>query len=309
MPHTQNEKSQGQKDRWVFIVNNEVISADSTSDIQPSLCKLRHPRLDTGVMYLLAANCTRLFEVNCYKEKYRSWFIGNSVHSDGKIYMSTPVDPLFLVLPYLIGVREKSSQFRTLDQLVYDEDFPDCHKLLPCCSYDQLSLIADVKDLDDNLQVYQYSPQKTLSWLKIKTENLADALEREKVDVDIRGSRSSIFSRSKTSAISRDDYMEYAHGIISDYLPSALEKELRECLGLPDINASSSLSSSQTENEPPKKKTKLTGDVSPTDDYSKGFDTKKDKSKTGKLTIAQKRLSKVDKTGIKSISSFFSPKS
>lgn len=35
---------------------------------------------------------------------YRSWFIGNYINSDGSMYLSTSIDPLFLVLPYLFEV-------------------------------------------------------------------------------------------------------------------------------------------------------------------------------------------------------------
>ncbi|BFZ00549.1 hypothetical protein BsWGS_03589 [Bradybaena similaris] len=292
-------------DKFDEVVNTDCVDGD----VQPSLCKLRHPRLNSGVMYLFSANCVRVFEVNCYKEKYRSWFIGNTVQSEGGVYITSLVDPLFLVLQYLVSTYEKSSRFMTLDQIVCDEDFPDCHKLLSCCTHDQLSLITDWKDLDDNLQVYRYSQEKSLSWLKSKTEAVADALEQKKISVDLRGSHSAIFVRSKSASVSRDAYMEYAHGLVSDYLSVVLEKELRQFLDLPDMNVPASPSLSQTENEPPSKKAKLTADLTPTDDYSRNVDLKKDKSKGGKLTIAQKKLSKVDKTGMKSISSFFSPKS
>uniref|UniRef100_A0A0B7A3N9 Ribonuclease H2 subunit B n=1 Tax=Arion vulgaris TaxID=1028688 RepID=A0A0B7A3N9_9EUPU len=307
--------SHKQSDCWVFLVNNEAVVTECVDgDIQPSLCKLRHPRLNSECMYLFSANCLSVYEINCYQEKYRSWFIGNAVHSDGRMYMTSLLDPLFLVLPYLVRAKEKSgrSQFMTLDQMVYDEDFPDCHKLLTCCRHDQLMQIADSKDLEDNILVYQYSQEKTLCWLQTKSEMLADALKDKKVSVDNRGSHSTIFARSKNCQTSRDVYLEYAHGIISDYLSGALAMELRQCLGLPEVDASLTTSPvCQTEKEPPNKKAKLTTTttvLSPTDDYSKNVDFKSAKSKTGKLTIAQKKLGQVDKSGIKSISSFFSSK-
>ncbi len=46
-----------------------------------------------------------LQEVNWYKERYRSWFIGDSVLEDGSIYLCTPVDPLFLALPLMESSR------------------------------------------------------------------------------------------------------------------------------------------------------------------------------------------------------------
>lgn len=38
---------------------------------------------------------------NVLKLYFRSWFIEDTVKSEGKMYLSTPIDPIFLVLPYL----------------------------------------------------------------------------------------------------------------------------------------------------------------------------------------------------------------
>ena len=46
-----------------------------------------------------------LQEVNWYKERYRSWFIGDSVLEGGSMYLCTPVDPLFLALPMMESSR------------------------------------------------------------------------------------------------------------------------------------------------------------------------------------------------------------
>jgi hypothetical protein len=50
-----------------------------------------------------------LQEVNWYKERYRSWFIDDSVQGDGSLYLCTPVDPLFLALPLLEASRQQVS--------------------------------------------------------------------------------------------------------------------------------------------------------------------------------------------------------
>ena len=57
---------------------------------------------------------------------------------------------------------------------------------------------------------------------------------------------------------------------------------------------------------PPAKRAKL-GDITPDEDYSKQKGLEKQKSEP-KLTTAQKKLSLVDKSGMRSLTSFFSPK-
>lgn len=49
-----------------------------------------------------------MFLTNVLKFDFRSWFIEDTVKSEGKMYLSTPIDPIFLVLPYLRKVSTQS---------------------------------------------------------------------------------------------------------------------------------------------------------------------------------------------------------
>lgn len=42
----------------------------------------------------------------CSGEKYRSWFVGNYVLEDGTLTYLVPVDPLFLVIPFLLTAKK-----------------------------------------------------------------------------------------------------------------------------------------------------------------------------------------------------------
>ncbi len=53
-----------------------------------------------------------LQEVNWYKERFRSWFVGDAVLEDGSMYLCTPVDPLFLALPLLESSRMQVTPHR-----------------------------------------------------------------------------------------------------------------------------------------------------------------------------------------------------
>jgi len=292
--------------QWVFIMKDSVLKADPNNETnQPTICKLRHPRLDSGVLFLLSADTKSICELNCFDEKYHSWFIDEAVHSGNEMYFTTPVDPLFLLMPFLIS-GGKNNKFQSLDQLVSDEDFPESHRLLDCCHKAQVQHVADCKDIDEDLQVYRYNKDKTMAWLKAKVDSLSDALEDKQISVSTKSSHSSMFIRSNKATDSRESYTNYAFGMISNYLSLALEAEARDSLGIKEIEEKPSLTE-KVENEPPKKKQKLGEVGTPTDDYSLGVDTKKDK-KNVKLTIAHKKLQKTDKTGMKSMSSFFSPK-
>uniref|UniRef100_A0A2R8Y7M7 Ribonuclease H2 subunit B n=1 Tax=Homo sapiens TaxID=9606 RepID=A0A2R8Y7M7_HUMAN len=64
--------------------------------------KLVNPCSGEGAIYLFNMCLQQLFEVKVFKEKHHSWFINQSVQSGGLLHFATPVDPLFLLLHYLI---------------------------------------------------------------------------------------------------------------------------------------------------------------------------------------------------------------
>ena len=131
-----------------------------------------------------------------------------------------------------------------------------------------------------------------------QTEKVSSALEKKNIGLGTSG-----LSHSKSS--SKEDYLRYAFGLVSDYLPLELCNSLREHLGIPGAVEKRA----STGEVPPAKRAKL-GDITPDDDYSMQSSLEKVKSKSeAKLTTAQKKLSQIDKTGMRSLTSFFSPKS
>ncbi|XP_045201415.1 ribonuclease H2 subunit B-like isoform X3 [Mercenaria mercenaria] len=245
--------------QWLFFTKDEVIKPDPNKNNETVVCGLRHPR------------------------------------TDGSIFLTTQVDPVFLILPYLIKAAQ-SEKFMTLDQTVCDDDFPECQRLQSCCQPELLEHVADVKG-DDDFKVYRFNKDKTLSWLKLKTENVCKVLERKNICVS--GAKTSELIQSKAT---EDEYMRYAYGIVSDYLSTEMSSALREHLGIPVVTEKRP---SDAKN-PPSKRAKLE-DITPSEDYSSNV-KQDDKSNKGKQTTAQKKLEKVDKSGMKSMMSFFSPK-
>ncbi|XP_052783204.1 ribonuclease H2 subunit B-like [Mya arenaria] len=150
---------------------------------------------------------------------------------------------------------------------------------------------------DDDLMAYKYSQEKTLSWLKLKTERLSRSLSQKNICVS--GARAEDLVHSKAN---HEEYLRYAFGIVSDYLPVDLASRLREHLGIPAVIEKRPSDAAN----PPSKRIKLE-DITPTEDYSKNVVLEKKDSK-GKQTTAQKKLEKTDKTGMRSLTAFFSPK-
>ncbi|KAF5920509.1 hypothetical protein HPG69_009763, partial [Diceros bicornis minor] len=91
--------------------------------------KLVNPCSGEGAIYLFNMCLQQLFEIKVFKEKHHSWFINQSVQSGGLLHFATPMDPLFLLLYYLIKA-DKEGKFQPLDQVVVDDMFPNCVLLL-----------------------------------------------------------------------------------------------------------------------------------------------------------------------------------
>lgn len=281
-----------------MLINENVLK--SQVEEKPTFCKLKHPKTDQGSMFLFSPSDTDVFEVQSFNEEFRSWIIDKTICKDGKLLFTTQVDPLFLVLPYLKEAGE-TGKFITTEQIITDDAYPECRRLCNTTGLNQLQEIADVKG-DDSFKAYRFNQDKTMAWLKKKTDRLASKLEEADICV-IGSSHSSNYTKSRKGAVStKEDYVRYAHGVISDYLSEEFSSALREYMNIPVV-----VSKKEIENEEPPSKRQKTEATNPTDDYSKNR-TKSKATDDVKLTTAQKKLSQVDKKGMKNISSFFSPK-
>lgn len=285
-------------DRWVLIAPEQDGSQVENDD---QFVTLPHPKTGHGLQYLLKGNGTEIFEVVKFSEQPRSWFIDNHVLQDGSLYVVTRFDPLFMVLPFL---KNSSSKFMTLDHILQDSEFQLIGKISKCITQDDLKLLCDVKGEDD-LIVCKLNDEKVISWLKTKVRQTKDRLQDLKVSAS--GAQASTFVRSKKAREStQEDYLRYAYGLLSDYISDYWSQKVKVALGIVDELLESS------GEEPVSKKVKLDDGVAgqPNEDYSNYFSKSKksDQNANVKLTAAQKSLMKVNKKGMKSISSFFGTK-
>ncbi|XP_077154217.1 ribonuclease H2 subunit B isoform X1 [Ranitomeya variabilis] len=288
-------------DQWVLVAPDSLKEDAKKPSDKTLFAKLRSPLTGKGTMFLFINSGQQVCEVKAFQEEFRSWFIGQTVQEDGRLLYATPVDPLYLVLYYLIKADKEQGKFQPAEQIVVDEDFPSCNLLLQCTQVAQsLHHVTEEKEIGSK-KFYRYSKEKTLSWLKKKVDQTVKVLKAS--DVCVGGSvQSANYIRIKQeSDIKEEDYVRYAHGLISEYIPEDLRSELSAHLNLPDVSSPTP--------EPPTKKRKVSDKpVEAEEDYSKYNSNDKGKKTNSKMTAAQKSLAKVDKSGMKNISSFFSPK-
>ncbi|XP_065268190.1 ribonuclease H2 subunit B [Emys orbicularis] len=289
-------------DQWVLVAPEPVTDLPMKPDGGPLFTRLRNPSTGEAALYLFNSSAQQLFEVKAFHEEYRSWFIGQTVQHDGRLLFATPVDPLFLVLFYLIKAEKEKGKFQPLDQVVVDSEFSSCTMLLQCARVmDSLHHVIEEKEIG-NKKFYKYSQEKTLTWLKKKVNQTVKVLKSSNVCVGGRVQSATFISGKQITDVKEDDYVRYAHGLISEYIPEDLSAELSKYLQLPELTS--------PEADPPLKKRKFSdAPVEAEEDYTK-FNSSdlKNKKTTSKMSAAQKALAKVDKTGMKTMSAFFSAK-
>lgn len=72
------------------------LSDQYTGTGTPDIVTLRHPNTGESAVFLFSPANNSVQEILTYNEAKRSWFIDESVKSDGKMQLSTPIDPIFL---------------------------------------------------------------------------------------------------------------------------------------------------------------------------------------------------------------------
>lgn len=282
--------------RFFVLPNRYAAEDEQTHNIVP----LPHPKTEASSLYL-KADSGEYLELVKFKEKRGSWIVDDFVEPDGSLYVATPMDPLF----FAVALLQKSDKFRPLEDFVEDNSYPHLVNVIRSCS-NRMRHIADVKELGED-QVYRYNETKCLAWLTKKAKAVAAALESADIQVGAACVSAALVRSKRDTRPTSEDYMVTAHSIVADYVPPALGAFLKTSLGLDKKPAAEK--KAQTPSSPPLKKQK-TEQVEPLEDYSQG--TPKNgllkSAKAPKLTASQKKLQKADKTGMKSISSFFAKK-
>ncbi|CAG9839716.1 unnamed protein product [Diabrotica balteata] len=218
---------------WIFLLKGEALelSDQYTGSGTPDIVTLRHPNTGESAVFLFSPANNSVQEVLTYNEGKRSWFIDETVKSDGKMHLSTPIDPIFLVLPYL--KRYCTVQAKPLDQLLRDEEFPETERLLKSSGLKYLNLIADKKG-DEELNAFKYNEEKTLIWLKKKTERVAEILKQKNINVSGGAISATYVKVTRGEPTDNEAYLRYAHGIVSEYLMDDLSQKLLRYLNLPE---------------------------------------------------------------------------
>ncbi|XP_026764355.2 ribonuclease H2 subunit B isoform X2 [Galleria mellonella] len=262
---------------WILLIKDGLFENSNFNIIT-----LPHPAHGKPAKYALDHIHNKMYELVLFSEPYRSWFIDETVKSDGNLLLLTPVNPLFLVLPRL---REQcSSRAVPLEDLLSEKD----------------------------MKAYKYNEEKTLAWLEGRVKKLATVLREKNIHVT-SGATSATFVASNigNDNIDEEIYLKYAHGMVSEYLQDDLVELLEKKFHFkPDLIESigKKRKSEATDISDPNKKVKQESngvngdsiDISINQSYT---EVKKERPLSAKEKARQKAAS-----GTKTISSFFTKK-
>ena len=179
--------------QWVIAIQDLPPSPTSgNSNLETNIINLLHPRTGRKTPFLFVGS--KLYELQTSYPMlgeelgYASWFVGDSVISDGSLLVATPIDPLFLAVSLLCT----SNRMRPFDQLFISEKAPESKRIARCKNLD-LKQICDVNDdYGPDSIFYRYNEEKTLQWLKAKVGILVRKLRKMGSALDDNNAHSGI---------------------------------------------------------------------------------------------------------------------
>ncbi|XP_072955976.1 uncharacterized protein [Typha angustifolia] len=140
-----------------------------------SLC---HPKSGEATSYVLTDG--QLHELNWFKQPYGSWFLGDYVCEDGSLYICTPIDPIFILLPIFDAARMQKDNhqgvFRQLDEILFVHGYPGYQQLMSIAQ-DHMQVVCEVKEIGST-KFFRLDDSKVLTWLCCKVQHLKEAFPR-----------------------------------------------------------------------------------------------------------------------------------
>ncbi|ESW09131.1 hypothetical protein PHAVU_009G102800 [Phaseolus vulgaris] len=140
------------------------------------MISLRHPKSGNATQYLFANGM--LQELQWFKNLYGSWFLGDYITEDGRLYLSTPIDPVFIMLPIFEEARMKKGddlgRFRQLDEILFIDGYPGYMQLMSVVE-NCMQVVSEVKEVGSS-KFFRLDDSKVLRWMCYKVCQLKQTL-------------------------------------------------------------------------------------------------------------------------------------
>ncbi|KAN0011836.1 hypothetical protein ACTFIU_007407 [Dictyostelium citrinum] len=219
----------------VFIIQQPKIDK---SIINYEILTLPSPKYESvKCRYILDKENCRILEISKFNSKPSSWFIDNGVRHDGSMYLSSDIDPLFLLIPFLEKYKSlHKNEYLEISSIINDPYYCNLSKVP--FKHSQLSLICDSKEIAGS-NLYRLEDEKLLIWLRCKVKNISNHLKETNTD---------IFKTSNyvKKDLSWETLYTMSIGFISEYLSESNCKMLNQSFNLLSATAQQTI---KTESE------------------------------------------------------------
>ncbi|KAJ0407457.1 hypothetical protein P43SY_004998 [Pythium insidiosum] len=258
-------------------------------------------------------------------DKNRSWFVGNHVQQDGSLVVLTPMDPLFVLLH---AVHLQRDRFVSTYDLLTQQNNAWWLRLAPALSLQSIERLCDVQsvgdDAVDNLYV-RANDKKATEWLAAKAKSLhpahrvarvlaanannaenAGAVDTKFVLPGQQSAKPAEPSATEDASVVAPHYLREAISLIADYTPAGLVDKLYTELDLSRAPATGSAPASASAPAEASLESIRRFDRRLNSEQT----TPNNKRPASAQTSAKKKskLDAVDRSGMKSIASFFGKK-
>ncbi|KAG0221491.1 Ribonuclease H2 subunit B [Mortierella sp. GBA43] len=232
-------------------------------------------------------------------EGLRSWFVGDTIQSDGALYMITPVDPIFMCIPILDKIRQRTDEsegrFLALQDMFESDQYTSLRRLTQLDKLDQhLALICEVREstLAGTGKSFRLDDQRVLTWLQRKVQVLVDQF------LSIPALSNSIaYTESLPEACRTEAITQGSLRLVSGYLSDSWVTKLAAEYKFPELDKFECRTQLPTLSDYGKRS------AADMDDGPKSKETKKPKMSAG-----TRKLAKASTAGMKPLSSFFAKK-
>lgn len=164
---------------WEGVEETRLLVAPDPSasgDHVGRLLSLRHPKTGNTMCYMIING--RLQELHWFKQSYGSWFLGDYICEDGRLYAATPVDPVFILLPIFEEARMKKGddpgKFRQLDEIIFVHGYP-AYQHLSSIAEKSMEVVCDFKEIGST-KFFRLNDSKVLAWMYCKVHQLKQTL-------------------------------------------------------------------------------------------------------------------------------------
>ncbi|KAG0275061.1 Ribonuclease H2 subunit B [Linnemannia exigua] len=232
-------------------------------------------------------------------EGLRSWFVGDTIQSDGALFLITPFDPVFMLIPILDTMRQKTptseGKFLMLEGIFgsSNDQYPSMRHLTNLKNIDgYLALVCEVRDSSPSMKTFRLDDDRVMGWLKKKMDVLVSKFGTIPALVDSiayteslpEACRSEAITQSVLRLISANLSDSWATRLSANYQFPELDK-LESRTQLPSMSEFGKRSGMDLDDEPKTKEVKKP-----------------------KMSVGQRKLAKASTAGMKPMTSFFAKK-